>query len=230
MRKINRRVSIVQTNTLVCAATWMELRAYDPTIDESIGKIGYGRRPDAVYLVTGVGIPRALERVLQVAGRERPDSILNLGIAGAYPNSGLNIGDIVVGESEVYGDLGFELFEPPGFQPLREAPFGLEYREPFLLSVRPQWAATANGRGCTVNMCAGTLATGLLREHLFSAAFETMEGAAVAQAGQSLTIPVSEVRAISNIAAERDMRPENIQAALANLTQFFAQSGENYRA
>lgn len=207
----------------------MELQTYDLALDEAISKIGYGRKPDAIYLVTGVGIPRALDRVLQVAGRERPDSILNLGIAGAYPHSGLKIGDIVLGESEVYGDIGFELPNLPGFQPLRDSPFGHDYADPIPLSITVVSEPAPIGRGCTVNTCAGTAATGLLREQLFSAAFETMEGAAVAQAGQTLGIPVSEVRAISNMAAERDMRPENIQAALASLAQFFEHSRENYR-
>ena len=47
-----------------------------------------------------------------------------------------------------------------------------------------------------------------------------MEGAAVAQIGAARNMPVTEIRAISNIAAHRDMRPENIQLALANLRRF----------
>ena len=47
--------------------------------------------------------------------------------------------------------------------------------------------------------------------------FESMEGAAVAQIGQRFGIPVSEIRAISNIASRRDMRPENIRLALTHL-------------
>ncbi len=74
-----------------------------------------------------------------------------------------------------------------------------------------------SGRGCTVNQCAGTEHTGLLRRQTFDAHFESMEGAAVAQAGQMFRIPVSEIRAISNIASTRDMQPDNIRLAIANL-------------
>ena len=196
---------------LICAATEPELRAFG-VLREEVGQDGF---------LTGVGIPAALAQTLSVAGRLRPARILNIGIAGAYPDSGLAIGDIVVGTSEVYGDVGFELPEAPGFRHVGEAPWGTFYREPLSLTVFPEFAGAAMGRGCTVNACTGTKATGRLRERLFNAAFETMEGAAVAQVGTVLKVPVCEIRAISNIASDRDMRPENIKLALENLQVYF---------
>lgn len=201
---------------LVCAATATEL--------ETFGTVG------ARLFLTGVGIPSALASTLESAGRERPARILNIGIAGAYPGSGLSIGDIVMGTSEVYGDIGFELPELPGFQHVREAPWGSFYREPLPLAAFPEFSGTATGRGCTVNACTGIDATGRLRATLFEAAFETMEGAAVAQAGQMLGIPVCEIRAISNLAAQRDMRPENIQVALSRLRNYFQHCREKPHA
>jgi len=53
-----------------------------------------------------------------------------------------------------------------------------------------------------------------------------MEGAAVAQAGYILESPVCEIRAISNIASDRDMRPENIRIALDALTTYFQECRE----
>ncbi len=208
----------------------MELQAFNPDAVAQMPEMDFSRQGDTLFLITGVGIPHALERMLLVAGRERPAGILNIGIAGAYPNSGLAIGDVVMAESEVYGDVGLELPEAPGFQPLRETPFGGAYREPSILVQFPFVAGTRMARGCTVNACTGTDATGLLREQLFDAHFETMEGAAVAQAGQSLGIDVCEVRAISNIAAERDMQPANIQRALSQLTAYFQQCREAHHA
>ena len=190
---------------LVCAATEMELQTA-----EGLGE-GF---------VTGVAIPAALAGTLDVLRRVRPVRLLNVGIAGAYPGSGLVIGDIVLGTSEVYGDVGFELPEPPGFRPVSEALWGAFYRDPLPLALFPEFVGAATGRGCTVNACAGTDATGRLRESLFGASFETMEGAAVAQAGQALGIPVCEIRAVSNVAARRDMRPENIRLALDRLREY----------
>jgi futalosine hydrolase len=196
--------------TLVCAATEEELRTY-----------GDATRQDICLLVTGVGIPCALATVLQALQNARPSHILNIGIAGAYPKSGLSIGDIVTASSEVYGDIGFELPESPHFRSLQDAPFGAFYQEPFTLIPVPNVPV---GRGCTVNACAGSDATGESREALFGATFETMEGAAIAHAGQIFGLPVSEVRAISNIAARRAMHPENIRCALVSLTQFFQEN------
>ena len=201
---------------LVCAATEMELEAFG-ALHREAGQDSF---------LTGVGIPVALAQTLLIAGRLRPSRILNIGIAGAYPSSGLAVGDIVVGTSEVYGDVGFELPEAPGFRHIGESPWGAFYQQPQPLTVFPEFAGAATGRGCTVNACTGTEATGRLRERLFGAAFETMEGAAVAQGGIILEVPVCEVRAISNIAADRDMRPENIKFALESLRTYFQRCRE----
>ena len=189
----------------------------------------FGPRSEEVgqdSFLTGVGVPVALAQTLLIVGRLRPARILNIGIAGAYPGSGLAIGDIIVGTSEVYGDVGFELPEEPRFRHISESPWGAPYQEPVTLTVFPEFAGAREGRGCTVNACTGTEATGRLRERLFGAAFETMEGAAVAYAAYRLFTPVCEIRAISNIASDRDMRPENIKLALDSLRSYLQQCRE----
>lgn len=200
---------------LVCAATEPELAAF-------------GAPASGVeFLITGVGIPLALARMLEALTEKKPGRILNIGIAGAYPGGGLAIGDVVMGASEIYGDVGFELPEPPGFRHVGEADWGAFYREPLPLSQFAEFAGAFIRPGCTVNACTGTEAMGRLREQRFGAAFETMEGAAVAQAGQILGVPVCEIRAISNVAARRDMRPENIGLALARLHEYLQKGREN---
>jgi futalosine hydrolase len=193
---------------LVCAATLRELDAANPAGAEVIAA------------VTGVGIPMTLLSLEPLLREHRPSLILNVGIAGAYPGSGLSLGEAVAGESEVFGDLGLESPGPERFIPLATQPWAsLEYREPLALSLEP-WAALPairRGRGCTVNACTGTAETGALRRRLFGADFESMEGAAVALIGKRAGIPVAELRTISNIASDRDMRPENIESALRAL-------------
>ncbi len=257
------------TELLICAATWMELRAWWPR-EQEIARLDEGQlayNAERAFFVTGVGIPASLARMLGVLKQVRPARILNIGIAGAYPDSGLNIGDIVIGTSEVYGDVGFEL--PPDaevdkfavkggdraqdtvssaaqsadaldpiqfarFQSIQTSPFaGALYAEPLPLAAdalvpsEPTGYAVQTGRGCTVNMCAGTEQTGRMRRQMFGAHFESMEGAAVAQAGQLANVPVSEIRAISNIASTRDMRPDNIRLAVANLRAYLEQHFQN---
>jgi len=199
---------------LVCAATAMELQTFSMEL-QTFGAAGSS-------FLTGVGTPSALAQTLTIAGRLKPRRILNLGIAGAYPGSGLSLGDIVIGQSEVYGDVGFALPEAPYFRHIGESEWGEFYRTPLPLMQFAEFPVLHLGSGCTVNTCTGTEAVGRLRETLFQAHFETMEGAAVAQAGQTLGIPVCEIRAISNFASTRDMRPQNIRLALAALTAYFS--------
>lgn len=198
-----------ELDLLVCAATPLELAAFGPPAT------GQGS------FLTGVGIPLALAQTLAAGRALKPRRLLNIGIAGAYPGSGFHLGDIVAGLSETYGDVGFELPEPPGFRSVNESPWGEFYRAPLPLTQFAEFPGTRFGIGCTVNSCTGTPETGQAREAAFGAAFETMEGAAVAQAGQILGVSVCEIRAVSNIASTRDMRPENIKQALAALTAFF---------
>ena len=209
---------------LVCAATQAELDTFlrpgEPRrVDGELRAI----EGDSIALaVTGVGIPCTLLRLPPQLELIKPDLVLNIGIAGAYPGSGLTIGEAAMARSECFGDIGFELPGEPGFRSVSEAPFGVFYtRLPMALPEEFRSGPTgqpcvATG-ACTVNACTGTLRTGLMRERLFEAGMESMEGAAVALACDRAGVRASELRAISNIAADRDMRPENIRLALARL-------------
>jgi futalosine hydrolase len=211
-----------QVRLLVCAATRFERAAFlrpeeeAATSTDDVCLLESG----IVAATTGVGIPATFQTLWPLVRQFRPARILNIGIAGAYPSSGRQIGELVMGWDEIYGDLGMELPEEPGFTSLRDTAFSPAlYRDPLPLVELPEFDApeVLRGRGCTVNICAGTERTGWLRERLFGVDFETMEGAAVAQIGQSEGVPVCELRAVSNRAGQRDMRPENIRRALENL-------------
>jgi futalosine hydrolase len=219
----------MRINPLICAATWNELSAWFEEEESSplSEETPYLLMDETATLLTGVGIPATFLRLLPFVQQHQPAHILNIGIAGAYPDSGFAIGDIVLGTSEVYGDLGFELPNDPDFQTLASAPFAGALNPDVLpLQTVPNLLSTNTAyrihtaRGCTVNACTGTERTGRMRAQLFQAGFESMEGAAVAQIGQRFGIPVSEIRAISNIASRRDMHPENIRLALTHLRDF----------
>lgn len=193
------------SRVLVCAATDFELAAWG-TPDS-----------DTFCLVSGVGIPATYAALPSAIERHQPKRLINIGIAGAYPETGLQIGDIVVGESDVFGDIGFELPETPYFQPIQESTFGTFYAT-VALQIPEEFGTASLGRGCTVSTCTGQLATGTRRRDQFNASFETMEGAAVGQIGASYQLEVVQIRAISNIAADRDMQRENILRSVNNLT------------
>lgn len=220
-----------EVTLLVCAATPQELAAFwsDDEVAPISQPTAWGYQGTVAWVCTGVGIPSTFAALYSLLDSLQPSLLLHIGIAGAYPLAGLQIGDIVLAESETYGDIGFELPHPPSFRPIREAPFSHSlYSTPLSLALPDEWVAASwdmnfhvkRGRGCTVNQCTGTLETAQLRRSLFQADFESMEGAAVAQIGHQKGIPVCEIRAISNIASTRDMRPENIRLALAHLRHY----------
>ena len=61
----------------------------------------------------GVGPVNAAHAATMAIVTERPDAIVVCGIAGAYPSSGLQLGDVVSAAFEIYGDLGAQ--SPSGF-------------------------------------------------------------------------------------------------------------------
>lgn len=208
---------------LVCAATREEVDAFGLEGAEVLEEGRLWRIPEGIAAVTGVGVPVALLRLVHWIGHFLPGAIMQTGIAGAYPRAGLALGDIVTGTSEVFADLGMELPDREAFRPLSEYPFADEaHRAPMPLWV-PEWAARLkHARAATVNTCSGTDPTGTLRRRLFGAGFESMEGAAVALAARERGIPVCEIRAVSNYAARRDMRSDNVRAALKALRVFWS--------
>jgi futalosine hydrolase len=207
---------------LVCAATWEELQTFGLEGGSVLEEGRLLRIPEGLAATTGVGAPLTLLRLLPLIDSLRPAWIVNTGLAGAYPGSGLAIGDVVVGTSEVFADLGMETPDKEGFLPLSTFPFADEIlRNPLPLWV-PDWAARhKKGHGATVNQVTGTDGTGKLRRDRFGADFETMEGAAVALAAKERNLPLLEVRAVSNFAARRDMREENVRSALESLKVFW---------
>ncbi len=184
--------------------------------------------PEGFAAVTGVGIPMTLLRLAALIPSRSPAWLVNMGITGAYPDAGLELGNIAVGISEIFADLGMEMPGEEGFRPLSAFPFAdPQYREPLPLWM-PEWIREQDGpprlrlaRGATVNACAGLEETGKLRRLRFQAGFESMEGAACALIGKEHGIPVLEIRAISNIAGNRNMRPANVNTALHSLRAFW---------
>jgi futalosine hydrolase len=209
-------------NFLICAATIEELATFGIESAEVLDAGRLWKVPEGHAAVTGVGIPLTLLRLLPLLDRCAPSLLVNIGIAGAYAGSDLEVGGVVAGESEVFADLGMELPEPPGFRPLGEFPFADEALRAPLPLVVPAWASgLPRARGATVNACTGSDAVGARRREFFAAGFEGMEGAAFALAGRERGIPVAEIRAISNVAARRDMRPGNVRRALDSLRAFW---------
>ena len=162
--------------------------------------------------VCGVGKTNAAHGSALLLERFGPASIFVIGVGGAYPSCGLGIGDIAVGESEIYGDEG--LLTPDGLQtmdslrlPLASAGMKTYYNE-FPLFI-PERLKDHNHKGVfvTVSSCSGSARSGSQTGRRFNAICENMEGAAVAHVGILNNLPVAEIRGISNVIEDRKGEP-----------------------
>jgi futalosine hydrolase len=162
----------------------------------------------------GIGLVNAAHSVTVAIAQHRPTAIIVCGIGGAYPSSGLAIGDVVAADREIYGDLGAQ--SPAGFLDMEalglaviDTSSGTLFNElPMQLFPAPRRVSFV-----TVSTCTGTSAGGLGLEARTGGAVENMEGAAVAHVAHLHGIPVGEVRGISNIATDRDKSTWRIRDA-----------------
>jgi futalosine hydrolase len=191
------------------------------------GRLG---RHEIVCVVSGIGKTNAAHAATVLIQNFSPCLAVNFGIGGAYPSSGLALGDIAVASKEVYADEGvllksgfrtLELVDIPLLKAGRRRYFN-EFPIDSGLSVKMMEAATAAGfrarRGtfATVSTCTGTRKRAEELSKRFGAICENMEGAAVAHICVIYSIPCVEVRGISNIVKERDISKWDIRPASVN--------------
>lgn len=190
--------------------------------------------PACRTLITGVGpVETTLRLTRWLEGRDqRIDCVLNFGVAGAYvqeSNSAGNAGllDLCLAEREWLGDFGIchadriEAFDeqlggPVSF-PLDQS---LLSRAETILTRHGQ--AFRRGNFVTVSAASATQARGrMLAARLGGAGglCENMEGAAVARVCAEFSLPVLEVRAISNLVEDRDVNRWRLAAACERAAQ-----------
>jgi futalosine hydrolase len=162
----------------------------------------------------GVGPVNAAHAVTAEILRDKPSAILVCGVGGAYPSSGLNLGDVVCAEAEVYGDLGAQ--SPAGFLDMKALGFPVvespRVYNDFAMQVFP---SERRVKFVTVSTCTGTDAAARQIEARTGGAVENMEGAAVAHVALLYGIPVGELRGISNIVTDRDPKSWRLKDAAA---------------
>jgi futalosine hydrolase len=191
------------------------------------GRLG---RTEIVCAVSGVGKTNAARAATLLIQDFSPCIVVNFGIGGAYPSSGLKLGDIAVASKEVYADEGvllkggfhtLELMDIPLVKMGRLRYFNEFPVDPELAGTMME-AAMAGGFGvrkgifATVSTCTGTRKRAEELSKRFGAICENMEGAAVAHNCLIQRIPFIEVRGISNIAKERDTSKWEIRPASIN--------------
>lgn len=172
-----------------------------------------------VLCLCGAGKSNAAHGAALLFERFQPGLVYVIGVAGAYPGAGMDIGDIAVADKEIYGDEGLLLKN--GFETIDTIgiPFAsigaCRYYNEFPLQV-PKRLRDHRHRGAfvTVSACTGTLGRGLEIKKRFNALCENMEGASIAHVCLLNNTPAAEFRGISNIIEDRTGKPLDKSAIL----------------
>ena len=164
------------------------------------------------FLVTGVGMVEAvlgLGRKLGQAG-EKIHGVLNLGVAGAYVDTGVEVLDLCLAKREVIGDLGISNGEQvvPFTDEVIKSPSDFSLQNP--LRVRAASILTEKeiahhtGVFVTVNAVSGSTSRGNFLRDQHLAICENMEGAAIARTCAAYGLDCLELRSVSNLVEDRD--------------------------
>ena len=176
-----------------------------------------GRALPCCTLIAGVGpvettlrLTRYLEkRDLQI------DKVLNFGVAGAYiceapPGGNAALLDLCLAEQESLGDFGVCFSDQ--IEALDEKLGGsrvFPLDQPMLHQARKILArysmACRCGNFVTVSAASATRERGAMLAARFQGLCENMEGAAVARVCAEFSLPLLEVRAVSNLVEDRDL-------------------------
>ncbi len=195
---------------------------------------------DLFLLHTGPGKANAAAALAALLENNRPEAVLLFGCGGAYPGSGLEIGDLALATQEIFGDEGVLTHE--GFADLEQMNLahlrhcGRTYFNHFCLDgdlqkkttpLLEHHAALRNrrlvaGPFVTVSCCTGTQAAGVEIARRTGGVCENMEGAAAALVCTRYRVPLLEIRGISNLAAERDRPRWDLEGAARNAQEAIA--------
>jgi futalosine hydrolase len=196
---------------------------------EIAGKVFcYGRLQETEVLLvnTGIGKVNAAHVTTCIMENFQVSRIINLGIGGAYPRSGLKVGDVAIASKEISGDegvidvhgwgglrrLGLPLIDVEGKKYFNEFPLMLPSRASYNGGKSRNYI-TKSGNFVTVAAATGTQKRARELEKRFNGVCENMEGAAIAQVSAMYKVPMIEIRGISNRVGVRDKRKWNVKRA-----------------
>ena len=191
-----------------------------------------------VLLVSGYDKVNAAHALTCLLEAGCPRLVVQTGVAGALPSSGLRVGDLAVATSDTYADLG--VVSPEGSQsaeafaePLavvggvpRHNTFPLD---PGLVEAAARvfragpWDGETprvmTGPFLTASQVTGTSAAAALLEARWGGIAESMEGAAAAHICALYGVPFLEVRGISNLLVDRDRDSWKVEEAAARAAE-----------
>ncbi len=182
----------------------------------------------------GVGKVNAAHSATLMLENYETELLILFGICGAY-NNHAKIGDVAVAESENYGEEGVLTkegwssmeFISPLLKKEKEYyntfPLDLELSKLAVKVVNDLGFNTTSGNFVTVSQVSGTKESGEILKNRFNGICENMEGAAVAHICALYGVPMIEIRGISNIIEERDIKKWNIPLASSHANKMVSE-------
>lgn len=182
-------------------------------------------------LITGVGLTlTALQMGLYLA-KERPDLVINAGVAGAI-NQDLNLGDVVQVISEQFGDLGAEDIDG-SFLDIHSmgliAPNDTPFKEGVLHDTEgDKFSFLPKVKGVSVNKVHGHEKSIESFKKQYPVDIETMEGAAFFLACLQTSSSFLAIRSISNYVEPRNRDGWKLGLAIDQLNQVLLKIFNNF--
>ena len=176
-----------------------------------------GRALPCCTLIAGVGPVETTLRLTRYLERRDPriDKVLNFGVAGAYvcetsPSGNGALLDLCLAEQENLGDFGICFADH--YEALDEKLGGstvFPLDQPMLRQARIvldcHGMAYRCGNFVTVSAVSATRKRGAMLAARYQGLCENMEGAAVARVCAEFSLPLLEVRVVSNLVEDRDL-------------------------
>jgi len=221
---------MINSDIIVSAAVEEELSKLIDRIESPVFSSVGGRRVVNGYIegkpvraiITGPGSVNTVQSLSAAIETARPSLIIQTGCAGAFRESGLNIGDIGIATEEIDIQLGIEAENDS--LPLNELPFStiksneidLKNRYPLDIKFVNQALETLTkvfegksigvmkGPFVTVSTITATETRAKNIYKHYSPCMEVMEGAGAAHLAIHYDIPFLEIRSVSNFVGKRD--------------------------
>ena len=206
---------LYRMKVLVTAATQPEIKPLMNWLEEEVTING---QIEVEVMITGIGMFSTAYHLGKYFAKNKPDLAIQAGIAGSFQHS-WPIGETVVIEQEVLGDLGVE--DNDQYKDLFDIGLWNTDMPPFTHNYLPNTSALGQhllrAKGVTVNMVSGSAATIARLEEKYQPDIESMEGAAFHYCCLMDNIPFLQLRTISNYVEVRDKSKWNIPLAVTNL-------------
>ena len=180
-------------------------------------------RLKVIFHQSGVGMLSCAVSLTRLIFEERPDLIIQAGIAGTY-NSKIPLGKVFVINEENLGDIGVE--EENKWKDIFDLKLEKSSYHPFEKRKLPnQWLKKFNllklpvANGITINEISTDLERIQQLIKKYNASLESMEGAVLHYVCREMNIPFLQIRSVSNYVGERDKTKWLLKESIENLNK-----------